>query len=96
MLTLARIFAIEIIAMMFIRTVEIRAAVATLAITALFSASQVRAQSKAPDAAAQASPASALRSAAVPEASASPAPKKQTLGQEVKALVAKYLSLIHI
>ena len=103
MLTLVRIFAIESIAMMFIRTVEMRAAVATLAITALFAAAPARAQSKAPDAAApatradkdagvaatQASPASASQSAAVTEASASPA-KKKTLGQEVKALVAKY------
>ena len=39
-------------AMMFIRTVEIRAAVAALAITALFAASPARAQSQAPDAAA--------------------------------------------
>ncbi len=103
MLTLVRIFAIESIAMMFIRTVEMRAAVATLAITALFAAAPACAQSKAPDAAApatradkdagvaatQASPASASQSAAVTEASASPA-KKKTLGQEVKALVAKY------
>jgi len=103
MLTLVGIFAIESIAMMFIRTVEMRAAVATLAITALFAAAPARAQSKAPDAAApatradkdagvaatQASPASASQSAAVTEASASPA-KKKTLGQEVKALVAKY------
>jgi len=86
MLTLVRIFAIENIAMMFIRTVEMRAAVAALAITALFAATPARAQSQA---AAQASPASASRSAAVPQASASPAAKK-TLRQEVTALVAKY------
>jgi len=90
MLTMVRIFAIETIAMMFIRTVEIRAAVATLAIAALFAASPARAQSQAPDTAAAASPASASQSAAVPDASASPAAKKKTLGQEVKALVVKY------
>jgi hypothetical protein len=90
MLTVGRIFAIENIAMMFIGTVEIRAAVATLAITALFAASPARAQSKAHDAAAQASPASASQSGAAAGASASPAAKKKTLGQEVKALVAKY------
>ncbi len=72
--------------MMFRRTVEIRAAVATLAVTALFAASTARAQSQA---AAQASPASASRSAAAPEASAAPAAKK-TLRQKVTALVAKY------
>jgi len=75
---------------MFSRTVEIRAAVATFAvtaaITALFAASTARAQSQA---AAQASPASASRSAGAPEASASPAAKK-TLRQKVRALVAKY------
>src|ERR1035437_6206531 len=72
MLTVVPIFAIESIAMMFTRTAEIRAVVATLAITVLFAASAARAQSKAPDAV------------------ASPAAKKKTLGQEVKALVAKY------
>ncbi len=89
---------------MFIRTVEIRAALATLAITALFAASPARAQSQAPDAAApatradhkagaaaaQASPASPSHSAAAANASASPGAKKKTLGQKVKALVAKY------
>ncbi|HEY9157087.1 hypothetical protein [Candidatus Binatus sp.] len=89
---------------MSIGTLEIRAAVATLAITALFAASSARAQSKAPDAAAPAtrtdndagaaaapaSPGSASQSAALPEASASPAAKKNTLEQKVKALVAKY------
>ena len=90
MLTVVRIFAIETITMMSIQTVGIRTAVGTLAIAALFAASPARAQSKAPDAAAQASPASASQSAAVPGASASPAAKKKTLGQEVKALVAKY------
>ncbi len=90
MLTMVRIFAIESIATMSIGTVEIRAAVATLAITALFAASSARAQSKAQDAAAPASPASASQSAALPEASASPAAKKKTLEQKVKALVAKY------
>jgi len=72
MLTVVPIFAIESIAMMFTRTAEIRAVVATLAITVLFVASAARAQSKAPDAV------------------ASPAAKKKTLGQEVKALVVKY------
>jgi hypothetical protein len=86
-LTVVRIFAIEIIVMVFIGTLEIRAAVATLAITALFAASPARAQSQA---AAQASPASASQSAAVPGASASPTAKKKTLRQEVRALVTKY------
>jgi len=89
MLTVVRIFAIETITMISIQTVGIRATVATLAIAALFAASPTRAQSKAPDAAAQASPASVSQSAAAAEASASPAAKK-TLGQKVKALVAKY------
>ena len=91
-------------AMMFVRTVQIRAALATLAIAALFAASPARAQSQAPDAAAPAtrgpdkadaaaapvSPASASQSAAVQEASASPAANKETLRQKVKALVVKY------
>jgi hypothetical protein len=85
-LTVVRIFAIEIIVMMFIGTLEIRAAVATLAITALLAASPARAQSQAP---AQVSPPSASQGAAVPGASASPMAKK-TLRQEVKTLVAKY------
>jgi len=83
-----------------IRTVEIRAAVAALAIAALFAASPARAESQAPDAvaradvkagapAAQASPASASRSASAADALASPSAKK-TLGQRVKTLVAKY------
>ncbi|MGB3550609.1 MAG: hypothetical protein WA993_07960 [Candidatus Binatus sp.] len=66
---------------------EIRAAVATLAITALFAAAPARAQSQA---AAQESPAPASQSAAVPAASASPTAKKKTLRQEVRALVTKY------
>jgi hypothetical protein len=72
--------------MALIVTADIRAAVVTLAITALFAASPARAQSQA---AAQESPASASQSAADPGASASPTARK-TLRQEVKALVAKY------
>ena len=73
--------------MTLIGTAEIRAAVATLAITALFTAAPARGQSQA---AAQESPAPASQSAAVPAASASPTAKKKTLRQEVRALVTKY------
>jgi len=85
---MARIFAIETIAMMSIRTVAI-GAVAAFAFAALLVASPARAQSQA--AAAEASPAPpapASDSAAIPGASASPAAKK-TLQQQVNTLIAR-------
>ncbi len=85
---MARIFAIETIAMMSIRTVAI-GAVAAFAFAALLVASPARAQSQA--AAAEASPAPpalAADSAAIPGASASPAAKK-TLQQQVNTLIAR-------
>jgi hypothetical protein len=71
-----------------------RAAVATLAITTILAApASGRAQSKAPQPSAHASPAPASQRGAVAQPSASPAAAvaaKKTIGQEVKALVAKY------
>lgn len=83
--------------MISLQTVGWGTAVTALAITALLATSPARAQSQAQDVAthsgngaAQAqSPASAAQSTGAPAASASPAAKK-TLGQRVKALVAKY------
>jgi len=85
MLTMAGIFAIETIAMMFRRTVGTAVAVAALAIAALMAASPAHAQAPA---IAQTSPAAASDGAAVPNAAASPAAKK-TLRQKVTALIAK-------
>jgi hypothetical protein len=78
--------------MMSIRATEIRAVVATIAITALLAAPGARAESKAPEASAQASPAPPSQSGAVAQPSASPAAAaaKKTIGQKVKAIVAKY------
>jgi hypothetical protein len=82
-----RVSAIETIAMKFIRTVGIGAAVGALACAALIAASPGCAQSQAPDSAAVSAPAPASISAA-PEAAASPA-AKTTIRQKVKALVVK-------
>ena len=78
--------------MTLMRTVEIRAVVATIAIATLFAAPAARAQSKAPEAAAQASPAPASQRGSIAQPSASPAvaAAKKTIGQKVKAIVAKY------
>ncbi len=79
--------------MMSIRAVEIWAAVITIAMAALSAAPAApaaRAQSKAPEAAAQASPAPASQKGSVAQPSASPAVAKKTIGQKVKAIVAKY------
>jgi hypothetical protein len=87
-LTPARNFAIETIAMKFIRTVGIGAAVSAIALAALLSASPVRAQAQVADEASSAASASPPDATALTAVSVAPANKK-TLGQKVKALVAK-------
>jgi hypothetical protein len=89
MLTGVRVSAIETIAMMPIRNVGVGTAVAALAIAGLIGASPGCAQSQAPYETAPATSVSASDSAAaVAPMAVSPAAKK-TLGQKVKALVAK-------
>ena len=74
--------------MNFVRIVVAGAAVSVIAFAALIGASPVYAQSRAPDEAASTTSASPPDSTALTAAAMSPA-KKKTLGQKVKALVAK-------
>ena len=83
-----RVSAIETIAMIFVRTVGMGAAVAALACAALIAASPGCAQSQSPDSAAVSAPPPASISEAAPEADAPPA-AKTTIRQKVKALVVK-------
>src|SRR5690349_14894539 len=87
LLTMTCVSAIETIAMKFVRNVGIEASVAALVLVAMIGGSLVRAQSQAPDEAASAASASGDTSPLTATA-VSPAAKK-TLGQKVKALVAK-------
>jgi hypothetical protein len=93
MLTIVRIFAIQTLAMMLIRTVGMGAAVVGFAITAMVVATPARAQAQTQGAPTSASVASASVAsdsdvAAGPATAASPAAKK-TLRQKVKSLIAK-------
>jgi len=86
MLTNAGISAIETIAMIFVRIVG--TTIAAFAFVTLIGASPGCAQSQAPEEATSAASASASDSTALTATAVSPADKK-TLGQKVKALVAK-------